>query len=888
MNLATTSPAGSARRDLVVGNQTYSYFALDTLTGLPDADIGRLPISLKILLENLLRHEDGTTVTRETIASVASGRTDADIPYFPARIVMPDSSGIPLLADLSAMRDAVAARGGNADLVNPAIPVDLVVDHSVTAEFFASRNALQRNMEAEFSANRERYEFVKWASQAYRNLRVVPPGMGIVHQVNLEYLSQPIWTEARGGKTLAFPDTLVGLDSHTPMINALGVLGWGVGGIEAASAMLGEPIMMPVPDVLGCRLVGTRHPGVTSTDIVLTVTERLRRKGVTGKLVEFIGPAARQLSLADRATIANMAPEYGANMGFFPIDEETIRYLTMTGRPEASVLLTEAYAKAQGLWANNAEGSVYAEMMEIDIGEVRPSMAGPKRPQDRRPLAEVASSFTDAFPAPAGQDRGPARHPAHGDLVIAAITSCTNTSNPSVMLAAGLLARNARARGLEVKPWVKTSFSPGSRVVAGYIAEAGLQSSLDELGFHIVGYGCMTCAGASGSLPTEITEAMADNSATAVAVLSGNRNFEGRIHPAVKAAYIGSPPLVIAYALAGNITIDIEHDPIGIDSSGQPVRLADLWPSDEEIADHIARFVAPHMFRNSYASVFKGDANWAGLSARTGGTYAWDDTSTYLLQPPFFAPDATAGSGGSDIMGARALLMLGDSITTDHISPVGPIQPGSPAGQHLRAQGVEPKDLHSFLARRVNHDVMIRGTFDNPRLRNQMVPGREGGFTRHLPDGETMPVPDAADRYAAEGTPLVVIAGREYGTGSSRDWAAKGTRLLGIKAVIAESFERIHRSNLVGMGVLPLEFPAGVTRETLGLTGAEIFDLAFSEHGLAPRTRLRLTIHGEGAPREVDLLCRLDTQREVDWYASGGVLHYVLEKLVPADNRISA
>ncbi|GGE47412.1 aconitate hydratase [Agaricicola taiwanensis] len=882
-----TIDTGAARRELAVGGKSYTYFALETLTGAEGVDLNRLPISLKILLENLLRHQDGEVVTSEDIMALArGGGSDAkEIAYFPTRIVMPDSSGIPLLADLSAMRDAILARGGDPELINPAIPVDLVVDHSVTAEFFGSRAALQRNMDEEYAANRERYEFVKWAAQAYRNLRVVPPGMGIVHQVNLEYLSRPIWHEMKAGKALAYPDTLVGLDSHTPMINALGVLGWGVGGIEAASAMLGEPIMMPVPEVLGCHLVGQRAPGVTSTDIVLAVTQRLRQKGVTGKLVEFIGEAARRLSLADRATIANMAPEYGANMGFFPIDDETLRYLRMTGRDEDSVLLAEAYAKAQGMWADHAATAVYTDTLEIDISEVRPSMAGPKRPQDRRALAEVASSFAEAFPKPATS--GDAR-PGHGDIVIASITSCTNTSNPSVMLAAGLLARNARARGLQAKPWVKTSFSPGSRVVADYMAEAGLQPALDELGFHIVGYGCMTCAGASGSLPAEITEAMAANNATAVAVLSGNRNFEGRIHPAVKAAYIGSPPLVIAYALAGTIDIDIERDVLGHASDGTPVTLADIWPSDAEVSDHIARFVAPSMFRDSYASIFGGDGNWAALHGRQGGTYQWDDTSTYLRRPPFFDGAAEPKAETIDIRGARALLMLGDSITTDHISPVGPIQKDSPAGLYLRERGLQPAELHSFLARRVNHDVMIRGTFDNPRLRNEMVPGMEGGMTRLVPGGDIVPVPSAADHYAAADTPLIVIAGREYGTGSSRDWAAKGTRLLGIKAVVAESFERIHRSNLVGMGVLPLQFPEGVTRSSLGLDGQESYDLVLPGGKLVPRGQVRLIIHGPSGRKDVDLLCRLDTEREVEWYVAGGVLHYVLDKISASGVRLSA
>ncbi len=879
----------AALRQLSVGDTTYQYYALDSLRDLPGARIGQLPLSLKILLENLLRHTDGKVVTRADVEALARYNPDdqdldAEIAYFPARIVMPDSSGIPLLADLSAMRDAVVRRDADPDLVNPAIPVDLVVDHSVTAEFTASPTALARNMAEEFTANRERYEFVKWAAQAYRNLRVVPPGMGIVHQVNLEYLSQPIWRQTTSTGVLAYPDTLVGMDSHTPMINALGVLGWGVGGIEAASAMLGEPIMLPVPDVLGCRLVGDRAPGVTSTDIVLAVTERLRKKGVTGKLVEFIGPAARRLSLADRATISNMAPEYGANMGFFPVDDETLRYLRMTGRDEDSVLLTEAYAKAQGMWASDADSAVYADTMEIDIGEVRPSMAGPKRPQDRRALADVASSFTEAFPSGKAQAT---EHPGRGDVIIAAITSCTNTSNPSVMLAAGLVARNARAKGLKVKPWVKTSFSPGSRVVASYLQQAGLQDALDGLGFQIVGYGCMTCAGASGSLPPDISEALETNKETAVAVLSGNRNFEGRIHPAVKAAYIGSPPLVVAYALAGTILIDIENDPLGTAPDGTPVYLRDVWPSDEEIADHIARFVAPRMFRDNYVAAFKGDDNWTRLRGGEGGTYSWDQASTYLRRPPFFDEGGIAATDRVDIHGARALLVLGDSITTDHISPVGPIQDNSPAGRFLRGNGVSPKDYHSFLARRVNHDVMIRGTFDNPRLRNEMVPGVEGGFTRHVPSGDTLSIPDAADRYAAEQVPVIVIAGREYGTGSSRDWAAKGTKLLGIRAVVAETFERIHRSNLVGMGVLPLQFPDGVTRQTLGLDGSESYDLKL-DGVLTPRAQVRLTIRKGAETRDIDLLCRLDTEREVEWYVSGGVLDYVLEKIIASGMKLSA
>ncbi|WP_426959444.1 aconitate hydratase AcnA [Muricoccus radiodurans] len=875
-----------ARGTMSVGDRAYRFFRLDALRSLPGSDLDRLPIPLKILLENLLRHEDGETVTAEDIANLAGWPSNpnrgGEIAYFPVRVLMPDSSGIPLMADLTAMRDAMRRMGGDPRAVNPVIPVDMVVDHSVTAEFSGSPDAYDRNLELEYRQNHERYSFLKWCAEHYDRYRVLPPGHGILHQINLEHLTRPIWSAPIGNETYAFPDTLVGMDSHTPMINAAGVLGWGVGGIEAGSAMLGQPISLAIPEVVGCHLYGKRRPGVTSTDLVLAITQALRAMRVVGKLVDFTGPGAAALSLTDRATIANMAPEYGATMGFFAIDEETLRYLRMTGRSEADVALAEAYAKAQGMWGGEARDTVYNDRISIDLGAVEPAMAGPRRPQDRHRLSAVPASFRDAFPArPASPAPHGERAMRDGDVIIASITSCTNTSNPSVLMAAGLLARNAAARGLRPKPWVKTSLSPGSRVVADYLEAAGLRAPLDALGFHIVGYGCMTCAGGSGSVAPAVEEAVAAEDLVVSVVLSSNRNFEGRIHPLAKAAYIGSPPLVIAYALAGSVLTDLEADPLGHDRSGQPVHLRDLWPDDAEIENLVRQHVTPDLFRRRYGTGFEPDRFWQAMSGQSDEVFHWDPASDYLVRNPFFDDLPENPRDASDITGARALLILGDSVNTDHISPAGAIWSSSAAATYLRSRGVGPKDFHSFLSRRGNHHVMMRGAWANRLLRNEMLPDMEGGHARHIPSGEVMSVFDAAARYRSEDVPVIVVAGAEYGSGSSRDWAAKGANLLGVRAVLAESFERIHRSNLVGMGVLPLQFPDGVTRRTLGLDGSERFDIL----GLAPRitpksqATLRIT-KSDGSSQGVTVLCRLDTAREIDWYLNGGVLQYVFRNLL--------
>jgi aconitate hydratase len=850
--------------------------------------VERLPVALKVLLENLLRHEDGSTVTAREIAALAAWpntrRFESEVAYHPVRVVMPDSSGVPLLADLAAMRDAMLRAGADPQRVNPQIPVDLVVDHSVTTDFAGSDDAFAKNLALEYSRNRERYALIRWAQQAYDNFRVLPPGTGIVHQVNLEFLSRPIWSAEIGGALHAFPDTLVGMDSHTPMINALGVLGWGVGGIEAGAAMLGEPLFMPVPEVVGCRLTGKLRPGVTATDLVLAITQGLRARGVIGKMIEYHGPGAAALSLPDRATISNMAPEYGATMGFFGIDAETIRFLAQSGRAPEDVALAEAYAKAQGMWGMDRAGVVFADEVEIDLDSVAPALAGPRRPQDRRRLSDVPASLREAFPAtagtpaPQGDDNRPLQH---GDIVLAAITSCTNTSNPASMLGAGLLARNAVRKGLRARPWVKTSLSPGSRVAAEYLRDAGVQDALDALGFQVTGYGCMTCGGGSGPLLPAAAEAIDREELVAAAVLSSNRNFEGRIHPQVRAVYIGSPALVVASAIAGSALRDLDADPLGEDEDGNPVHLRDIWPDPQELAETLTRVVTADAFRRGYGDSLKGDPEWHALPGGSGPTFAWDPASTYLRRPPFF-DEMAAPQEPRDVHGARALLLLGDSITTDHISPAGQIWKTGIVAEYLRSQGVADRDFHSFVARRVNHDVMLRGHFANPRIRNEMLPGTEGGFTRHIPSGEQTTVYEAAQRYGAEGTPLVVIGGKEYGTGSSRDWAAKGTRLLGISAIIAESFERIHRSNLVGMGVLPLQFPPGTDRKTLGLDGSERFDVLGISAGLTPRMTVTLRItRGDGSTQEVPLLCRVDTLREVEWIRHGGVLLYALARMAP-------
>jgi aconitate hydratase len=890
----------NAKTSLTVGRQTYQIYSL------PEAaktlgNLDRLPYCLKVLLENLLRHEDNRTVTAEDVRAIAQWlehkTSQREIAYRPARVLMQDFTGVPAVVDLAAMRDAMVNLGGDPDKINPLSPVDLVIDHSVMVDSFGSDTAFSQNVQLEFKRNYERYAFLRWGQQAFDNFRVVPPGTGICHQVNLEYLAQVVWTKQEAGETLAYPDTLVGTDSHTTMINGLSVLGWGVGGIEAEAAMLGQPISMMIPEVVGFKLTGQLPEGATATDLVLTVTQMLRQKGVVGKFVEFYGDGLAHLSLADRATISNMAPEYGATCGFFPIDEETIHYLTFSGREPERVALVEAYAKAQGLWHYaDSPDPVFTDTLMLDLATVEPSLAGPKRPQDRVLLSQLAEQFkTSDFPTFSGgltydQHRsaavsGESYKLTDGAVVIAAITSCTNTSNPSVMIGAGLVARKAREKGLSVKPWVKTSLAPGSQVVSDYLEKAGLQTDLDALGFNLVGYGCTTCIGNSGPLPGPIASAIEDQDLVVGAVLSGNRNFEGRVSPHTKANYLASPPLVVAYAIAGNLAIDLKTDPLGQDSEGNPVYLKDIWPTTQEIKTVLQSALTPEMFRSRYANVFTGDAEWQQIAAAESETYRWEGSSTYVQNPPYFEGMSPSVNGGSmtDIIGARPLALLGDSITTDHISPAGAIKQDSPAGHYLIDHRVEAQDFNSYGSRRGNHEVMMRGTFANIRLKNEMAPGTSGGITRLMPSGEQMSIYDAAMKYQAAGTPLVVIAGKEYGTGSSRDWAAKGTRLLGVKAVIAESYERIHRSNLVGMGILPLQFQAGVNRQTLQLDGTETFDLTGLSGGIQPRMTVTLVIHRvNGSTDEVPLLCRIDTLDEVDYYRNGGILHYVLRQLVAA------
>ena len=882
------------RRSLRVGRRSYDYFSLKAATKGGLGDVARLPFSLKVLLENLLRHEDGRSVRTQDIKAFAQWlkrrKSAREISYRPARVLMQDFTGVPAVVDLAAMRGAMAALGGDAAKINPLSPVDLVIDHSVMVDSFARARAYKDNVKREYERNGERYAFLRWGQQAFDNFRVVPPGTGICHQVNLEHLAQTVWTSNRGGREIAYPDTLVGTDSHTTMVNGLSVLGWGVGGIEAEAAMLGQPISMLIPEVIGFKLKGGLSEGATATDLVLTVTQMLRARGVVGKFVEFYGPGVDQLSLADRATIANMAPEYGATCGFFPIDEETINYLKATGRAEARVALVEAYAKAQGLWrTKRTPDPLFTDTLELDIRTVEPSLAGPRRPQDRVPLLGAAAAFATELESGFGRPREAARAAVagarhglgDGDVVIAAITSCTNTSNPSVMIGAGLVARKAAALGLKVKPWVKTSLAPGSKVVSDYLEKAGLQKDLDKLGFNLVGYGCTTCIGNSGPLAEPLAAAVADNDLVVCSVLSGNRNFEGRINPHVKANYLASPPLVVAYALAGTMTLDLARDPIGTGRNGKPVYLKDIWPTNAEIQATMRRAVKPAMFRRQYADVFTGDQAWRRIKSAPGLTYDWQADSTYVKNPPYFQGMTLAPEPVSDVHGAHILALLGDSITTDHISPAGSIGKADPAGTYLVDRGVEVADFNSFGARRGNHEIMMRGTFGNIRLRNLMVPGSEGGVTRHVPSGKVMSIYDASMRYRKEGIPLVVVAGKEYGTGSSRDWAAKGTCLLGVKAVVVESFERIHRSNLVGMGVLPLVFPAGVSRATLGLDGSERIDIEGPARGLKPRMKLACRITPpDGKTTEVELLCRIDTEDEVEYFRHGGILHYVLRRLL--------
>lgn len=879
------------RREMTVAGKTYTYFDLKEAEKNGLDGVSKLPYTLKVLLENLLRFEDGRTVTKEDIEAVAAwtrtGKSTHEIAYRPARVLMQDFTGVPAVVDLAAMRDATTSLGGDPKSVNPLVPVDLVIDHSVMVDYFGSENSFEKNVEREYERNGERYKFLKWGSSAFDNFRVVPPGTGICHQVNLENLAQTVWTKDEDGVTYAYPDTLVGTDSHTTMVNGLAVLGWGVGGIEAEAAMLGQPVSMLIPEVVGFKLTGKLPEGATATDLVLTVVEMLRKKGVVGKFVEFFGAGIDNLSLEDAATIANMAPEYGATCGFFPVDNEALDYLRATGREEGRVQLVEEYSKAQGMFRpERKDDPVYTDTLELDLSTVVPSLAGPKRPQDRVALNTAADAFAnvlkDEFKKAEEAGKrvdvdGEDFSIGHGDVVIAAITSCTNTSNPSVMLGAGLVARNALKKGLKVKPWVKTSLAPGSQVVTDYLEKAGLQDDLDALGFNLVGYGCTTCIGNSGPLPAPISKAIKDGDLVATSVLSGNRNFEGRVSPDVRANYLASPPLVVAYAIAGTMNINVATDPIGEDADGNPVYLKDIWPTSAEIAEAVRTAVTPEMFAKRYADVFKGDAMWQGIETSGGLTYDWPD-STYVANPPFFTGMSTDVTPPKDIDGARILGLFGDSITTDHISPAGSIKADSPAGLYLQEKGVEPREFNSYGARRGNHEVMMRGTFANIRIKNQMVPGVEGGVTKLQPSGEDMPIYDAAMKYAEADTPLVVFGGKEYGTGSSRDWAAKGTRLLGVKAVICESFERIHRSNLIGMGVLPLQFQNGESWDSLGITGKETVALKGVE-GVKPRGQVTLEITFEdGSKKTTELLARIDTENELDYVNNGGILHYVLRQ----------
>lgn len=888
----------NAKQTLTVADKTYEIYSLPAAAQ-ELGDVSRLPYSLKVLLENLLRYEDNRTVTADDVRSIAdwlkTQTSNREIAYRPARVLMQDFTGVPAVVDLAAMRDAMVSLGGDPEAINPLSAVDLVIDHSVMVDASGSADAFAQNVEREFERNYERYAFLRWGQQAFDNFRVVPPGTGICHQVNLENLSQVVWTKEVDGETVAYPDTLVGTDSHTTMVNGLSVLGWGVGGIEAEAAMLGQPISMLIPEVVGVKLTGQLPEGATATDLVLTVTQMLRSQGVVGKFVEFYGAGLDHLTLADRATISNMAPEYGATCGFFPIDAETINYLKFTGREPDRIALVEAYSKAQGLWRDSdSPDPIFTTNLQLDLTTVEPSMAGPKRPQDRVLLSKAAEQFkTEDFPSFSNLEFSQSRSvPVEGTdyelkdgaVVIAAITSCTNTSNPSVMLGAGLVARKAREKGLTVKPWVKTSLAPGSQVVSDYLEKAGLQTELDALGFNLVGYGCTTCIGNSGPLPAPIVKAIEDHELVTCAVLSGNRNFEGRVSPHTRGNYLASPPLVVAYAIAGNFSIDLRTEPLGNDAQGNPVYLKDIWPTSQEIRDTLQVALTPEMFRSRYSNVFTGDEEWRKIQAEDSQTYSWNTSSTYVQNPPFFEGMGAKSTGRTaDIKGARPLALLGDSITTDHISPAGAIKKDSPAGHYLVDNQVSTANFNSFGSRRGNHEVMMRGTFANIRLKNEMAPGTSGGITKYMPAGEQMSIYDAAMKYQAEGTPLIVIAGKEYGTGSSRDWAAKGVRLLGVQAVVAESYERIHRSNLVGMGVLPLLFPEGVSRKTLKLDGTETFDLTGLENGIQPGMTVTLVIHrADGSSEETDLLCRIDTLDEVEYYNNGGILHHVLRQLVAA------
>jgi len=889
-------------RPLRVGSKTYAYFSLLAAEKNGLKGISRLPFSMKVLLENLLRNEDGRSVTKEDIQGVAqwlkTKTSEREIPFRPARVLMQDFTGVPAVVDLAAMRDAMQHLGGDPKKINPLVPVDLVIDHSVAVNFFGHKDSFKKNVEEEYKQNQERYRFLKWAQSSFEDFRVVPPGTGICHQVNLEYLSQTVWTaktkvtfpDKSVATEMAYPDTLVGTDSHTTMVNGLSVLGWGVGGIEAEAAMLGQPYSMVLPEVIGVRLNGKLKEGVTATDLVLTVTQMLRKRGVVGKFVEYFGAGLANLTIADRATIGNMSPEYGATCGFFPIDDDTIKYLRDTGRSADRIALVIAYAKAQGLYrTKNTPDPVFTDVLKLELSSIEPSLAGPKRPQDRIALKDVkigfAYSMDKEFNKASEMDkRVPVEGRSHtlgnGDVVIAAITSCTNTSNPNVMIAAGLLARKALAKGLTVKPWVKTSLAPGSQVVAEYLDKSGLQKDLDALGFNLVGFGCTTCIGNSGPLPEEISEAINTNDLVAAAVLSGNRNFEGRVNADVRANYLASPPLVVAYAIAGSMQVDVAKQPLGTDQKGRKVYLRDIWPSNREIGDFVRKNVNKQMFARKYANVFKGDASWRKIAVKGGLTFKWDDRSTYVQNPPYFEGMQKRSQPIEDIVDARVLGLFLDSITTDHISPAGSIKEESPAGEYLRDHQVRPKDFNQYGTRRGNHQVMMRGTFANIRIKNQMLPGVEGGYTIHHPSKQRMTMYDAAMRYKSEHVPLVVFAGKEYGTGSSRDWAAKGAILLGVRAVIAQSFERIHRSNLVGMGVVPLVFEEGTSWQTLGLKGDEQVTIRGLHGDLKPHQRLLAEIvASDGGLKRVPLICRIDTVDELDYYKNGGILQYVLRHL---------
>ncbi|HEY3799325.1 MAG TPA: aconitate hydratase AcnA [Caulobacteraceae bacterium] len=886
------------RRELSAGGKTYHYYSLRAAEDAGLAGVSRLPVSLKVLLENLLRFEDGVSVGEDDLKAVSAwlqnkGASEHEISFRPARVLMQDFTGVPAVVDLAAMRDALAKLGANAEKINPLVPVDLVIDHSVMVDYFGAATAFERNVGKEYERNLERYRFLRWGSSAFNNFRVVPPGTGICHQVNLEYLAQTVWTNEAGGETEAYPDTVVGTDSHTTMVNGLSVLGWGVGGIEAEAAMLGQPIPMLIPEVIGFRLTGALPEGATATDMVLTVTQMLRKKGVVGKFVEYFGGGLANLTIEDQATIANMAPEYGATCGFFPVTQSTIDYLANTGRDKARVALVEAYAKEQGLWSEPGQPDPeFTDILELDLATVSPSMAGPKRPQDRVPLTDAAAAFKSALTGEFGKTEetlgqrvavtGEKHDVGNGDVVIAAITSCTNTSNPGVLLAAGLVAKNAVAKGLKVKPWVKTSLAPGSQVVTDYLAKAGVTKALDTLGFNLVGYGCTTCIGNSGPLPEAISKAVTDGDLVAVSVLSGNRNFEGRVNPDTRANYLASPPLVVAYALAGSMNIDLVNEPLGEGKGGKPVFLKDIWPTTKDVQALQKKVVNEDMFAKRYGDVFKGDKHWQGIDVAGGQTYAWDIGSTYVQNPPYFEGLTMTPDPVTDVLEARILGIFGDSITTDHISPAGNIRKASPAGEYLSQHQVSQADFNSYGARRGNHEIMMRGTFANIRIRNKITADIEGGVTKHFPSGEVMSIYDAAMRYKAEGRPAVIIAGKEYGTGSSRDWAAKGTKLLGVRAVIAESFERIHRSNLVGMGVLPLQFIHDGWQR-MGLTGEEIVsirDLA----DVAPRKQLMVEIYrpSDGKIARFPVRCRIDTPTELEYFHNGGVLNFVLRNLAKA------